>query len=121
MDYNLLFLVGNVIADASIAAFAFSVWLQERQEFRLRQLTALLLADKILNERQTAIIDACVFIRDRQELEKYSENYHLKASDLNKLISILNVFRYLRFFSTLILILFVIGIAIEAYALAIAF
>jgi len=119
MDYNLVYLFGNVLADLSIAIVALILWLHEREEKKFRILTAILLSEKSLSNSQLVIIEAWAFAGKESELEAYTNKCGMASEDREKLKKIAKNLRNIRSSMVLILGLFSVGIFIEAIALGI--
>jgi hypothetical protein len=117
MNPQMLFSLGNVIADASIAAFAIITWLHENQNRRFHRLIALLLSEGSLSSLQAAVLEAWAFSGDQRDLDKTARKYNLTGKDRDKLLAITRNLATIRLSMLLTLVLFLFGLSIEAYAL----
>lgn len=118
MVENVTFQIGNIIADASIAAFALIVFLYERQRRRSNRLLSLLLISSAISNSQAATIKALLEIGDPNELKNYIRSKtQIQPRTLDKFETIQRNLRLLNFGNIGVLITFALGIMLEVIAL----
>ena len=112
-DY-LVFCIGNIISDATIAIFAFFIWSRQRKENKIKVFIDIL-RTQYLNESDFLILNTALALSDKSYLNKVT----LSEPDKNKLSG---YFDFLRLFNSLYYILlpsFALGVIIQILAIVI--
>jgi hypothetical protein len=116
MNPQLMFSIGNVVADACIAAFAAITWFHENESRRFFRLVSLLLQEGSVSNLQAAVIEAWVFSGRQQDLQESAQKYGLGSDDCEKLRRITGSLQRMRKVTFWVLIGFIVGILIQIYA-----
>jgi len=117
MIESVIFQLGNIIADASIATFSLIVFLYERQRNRINRLLSLLSSLSKITQAQVGILAALVDIGDENTLKGYIEtNTQIGGSELEKFKAIRRNLDLLHFSNMFVIVMFAVGIVIEAIA-----
>lgn len=112
-DY-LVFCIGNIISDATIAIFAFFIWYRQRKENKIKIFIDILRIQG-LEESDFLTLNTALALSDKS----YLNNVTLSEPDKNKLS---RYFDFLRLFNSLYYILlpsFALGVIIQILAICI--
>ena len=111
-DY-LVFCIGNIISDASIAFFAFFIWYRQQKEKKVSSFLKLL-KEQGLTEIDLLTINTAFALSEKSYLNVVKSN-----EDKRKLSKFLDSFRIFNYLYCVILFFFILGVFVQAFAIAI--
>jgi hypothetical protein len=109
-DY-LVFCIGNIISDATIAIFAFFVWYRQRKENRVNSYLKLLKLEEI----DLLTINTALALSKKSYLNEVKLSNEAKQ----KLSKVLDSFRILNYIYLVLLFFFILGVFVQLFAIAI--
>ena len=109
-DY-LVFCIGNIISDATIALFAFFIWYRQQKEKRVSSFLKLLK----LNEIDLLTINTALLLSKKS----YLNEVDVSNDDKQKLSKFLDSFRIFNYLYYLLLFFFTLGVFIQLFSIAI--
>lgn len=110
-DY-LVFCIGNIISDATIAIFAFFVWYRQRKENKVNSYLKLLKLEEI----DLLTINTALALSEKSYLNEVKLSNEAKQ----KLSKVLDSFRILNYIYPVLLFFFILGVFIQLFAIAIS-
>jgi hypothetical protein len=109
-DY-LVFCIGNIISDATIAIFAFFVWYRQRKENKVNSYLKLLKLEEI----DLLTINTALALSKKSYLNEVKLSHEAKQ----KLSKVLDSFRILNYIYLVLLFFFILGVFLQLFAIAI--
>lgn len=113
-DY-LVFCIGNIISDATIAIFAFFIWYRQQKENRVSSFLKLL-KEQGLEEIDLLTINTALALSEKS----YLNEVKLSNDDKQKLSKFLDSFRIFNYLYCALLFFFILGVLIQLFAIALS-